>query len=55
MIIIGNPRGELNEDGTFKGWILDDDNVPILEIYERDALSQTKNLSLQKLICLLKS
>ena len=42
------PRGELNDDGTFKGWILDDDNVPILEIYERDALSPKQRTYLAK-------
>lgn len=42
------PRGELNEDGTFKRWILDDDNVAVLEMFERDALSPKQRTYLAK-------
>lgn len=42
------PRGELNEDGSFKGWILDSDNVAILNIFERDALSAKQRTYLGK-------
>ncbi len=42
------PRGELNEDGSFKGWILDDDNVPILELFLRDPLTPKQRTYLGK-------